>query len=185
MRRGYDASKAQRVGYGQVEPNHLSAQKTGQIYAQLPAIDKTKKPITQLENGQFLKYNLADGRACVDGDNDFLLVYNEEKVYETNKQNHKDFCLKVTDSADGLLYPRLFKVNVGDIFTTNMFGGASTGNEDTKTFPALAVADKVVVNENGFLEKAGAGPLTGMVFQVVKVYTMPDGQMGIKVQRVK
>ena len=24
-------------GYGQVEPNHLSAQVTGQIYAQLPA----------------------------------------------------------------------------------------------------------------------------------------------------
>ena len=24
-------------GYGQVEPNHLSAQRTGQIYAQLPA----------------------------------------------------------------------------------------------------------------------------------------------------
>ena len=25
------------VGYGQVEPNHLSAQRTAQIYAQLPA----------------------------------------------------------------------------------------------------------------------------------------------------
>ena len=25
-----------RVGYGQVEPNQLSAQKTGQIYARLP-----------------------------------------------------------------------------------------------------------------------------------------------------
>ena len=24
-------------GFGQVEPNHLSAQRTGQIYAQLPA----------------------------------------------------------------------------------------------------------------------------------------------------
>ena len=26
-----------KYGYGQVEPNHLSAQRTGQIYAQLPA----------------------------------------------------------------------------------------------------------------------------------------------------
>ena len=26
-----------RIGYGQVEPNHLSAQRTAQIYAQLPA----------------------------------------------------------------------------------------------------------------------------------------------------
>lgn len=36
-----------RIGFGQVEPNHLSAQRTGQIYAQLPAANT----ITQLENG--------------------------------------------------------------------------------------------------------------------------------------
>ena len=33
-------------GYGQVEPNHLSARRTGQIYAQLPAA----AAITKLEN---------------------------------------------------------------------------------------------------------------------------------------
>ena len=35
-------SKASFVeyGYGQVEPNHLSAQRTGQIYAQLPALNE-------------------------------------------------------------------------------------------------------------------------------------------------
>ena len=37
-------------GYGQVEPNHLSAQRTGQIYAQLPAA----QDIEVLENGQFV-----------------------------------------------------------------------------------------------------------------------------------
>ena len=42
-------SKATYVtrGYGQVEPNHLSAQRTGQIYAQLPAA----ADIDVLENG--------------------------------------------------------------------------------------------------------------------------------------
>ncbi len=30
-------AKITRIGYGQVEPNHLSAQRTAQIYAQLPA----------------------------------------------------------------------------------------------------------------------------------------------------
>lgn len=34
-------------GYGQVEPNHLSAQRTAQIYAQLPAAEA----INVLENG--------------------------------------------------------------------------------------------------------------------------------------
>ena len=42
-------------GYGQVEPNHLSAQRTGQIYAQLPA----NRNIQLLENGQFVKYDYA------------------------------------------------------------------------------------------------------------------------------
>ena len=58
-----------RKGYGQVEPNHLSAQYTGQIYAQLPAMGGTghKTPIAQLENGQFLKYDYANNCADVDG----------------------------------------------------------------------------------------------------------------------
>lgn len=48
-------------GYGQVEPNHLSAQKTAQIYAQLPAA----ADIELLENGQFATYDYAaeDGGA--------------------------------------------------------------------------------------------------------------------------
>ena len=40
-------------GYGQVEENHLSARRTGRIYAQLPAAAS----IELLENGQFVKYN--------------------------------------------------------------------------------------------------------------------------------
>ena len=44
-------------GYGQIEPNHLSAQRTAQIYAQLPAAAAIKT----LENGQFVKYNYAAG----------------------------------------------------------------------------------------------------------------------------
>ena len=42
-------------GYGQVEPNHLSAQRTSQVYAQLPAA----ADINVLEQGQFVKYDYA------------------------------------------------------------------------------------------------------------------------------
>ena len=53
--------------YGQVEPNHLSAQRTAQIYAQLPAADY----IEVLENGQFAKYdyvnNVVDFENVVQG----------------------------------------------------------------------------------------------------------------------
>lgn len=66
-------------GYGQVEPNHLSAQRTGQIYAQLPAA----KDIEILENGQFAKYNYKDGVVDFKADTlgEWMLVFNEIKLY--------------------------------------------------------------------------------------------------------
>lgn len=77
---------------------------------------------------------------------------------------------------DGIA-PRLVKTNVGDIYTTNM---VKTGveyevgdilspvkNADTKTLQ---------------LEKSSTGKVK---FVVAKVYTMPDGQPGLKLQRVQ
>ena len=74
-------------GYGQVEPNHLSAQRTGQIYAQLPA----DPSINMLEQGQFVKYDYAAngndvGLVNFTGEGEWMLVYNEIKLY----RNHPD-----------------------------------------------------------------------------------------------
>ena len=74
-------------GYGQVEPNHLSAQRTGQIYAQLPA----DPSIEMLEQGQFVKYDYAAngndvGLVNFTGEGEWMLVYNEIKLY----RNHPD-----------------------------------------------------------------------------------------------
>jgi hypothetical protein len=66
-------------GYGQVEPNHLSAQRTGQIYAQLPA----EASIKVLENGQFAKYDYASGNVNFSAEGqEFMLVLNEVKLYD-------------------------------------------------------------------------------------------------------
>lgn len=75
-------------GYGQVEPNHLSAQRTGQIYAQLPA----KGDIQMLENGQFVKYNYKDGVVDFSGAGEWMLVFNEVKVYREG-QSDQDFAM--------------------------------------------------------------------------------------------
>ena len=64
-------------GYGQVEPNHLSAQRTGQIYAQLPAA----ADIEILEQGQFAKYDYANGEVNFTGAGEWMLVFNEIKLY--------------------------------------------------------------------------------------------------------
>ena len=69
------------MGYAQVEPNHLSAQRTGQIYAQLPA----DKNINVLEQGQFVKYDYANGLVNFTGIGEWMLVYNEIKLYREHQ----------------------------------------------------------------------------------------------------
>ena len=233
-------------GYGQVEPNHLSAQRTGQIYGQLPA----NKNINLLENGQFVKYDYAAGDLGeVDfvGKGEWMLVYNEIKLYreeqgdcefamrkddyqacyyspydgqpQADKQarylNGKDAegntSITVTDSqgvqhtyqyddvtagpdirelfyeedpfhfpgkynarrmpAGTTMVPRVFKTNVGDIFTTNTIAEAT-----------LVVGDILSPRAaDGMLCKTGDG---SMSWQVVKVYEMPDHQKGVKLMRI-
>lgn len=229
-------------GYGQVEPNHLSAQYTGQIYAQLPAAAE----IDILENGQFVKYNYAaenGGQVDFEGKGEWMLVYNEIKLYREHqldcefamiKDNYNARVYSPMDGtigtnwdkqsryyngvdADGntsitvgdktykyedvtaapdmyelhynedpfhfeskyqakmmpegtKMVPRVFKTNVGDIFTTNMI------NAET-----LAVGDTLKVGATGILE---AGEDEKMTWQVVKVYTMPDRQKGVKIMRI-
>lgn len=203
---------ATRKGFGQVEPNHLSARYTGQIYAQLPAKDSDGNAIAQLENGQFLKYDYENARACNSEDSvgEWMLVFNEEKLYDERYPNHRYFAMKNTDFTDGLIYPRLLKTNVGDIFTTNTFrtsGGATVGNGDEViTLPAIKVGDFLVIDEDGWLVKwtAGSGetaPAAGTIaFKVVPHfsqsydstssawtpdYTLADQQWAAKVQRVQ
>lgn len=98
-------SKAKFVehGYGQVEPNHLSAQRTGQIYAQLPAA----ADIEILENGQFAKYNYKDGivdlKSATSGE--WMLVYNEIKLYREG-QSDCEFAM-IKDNYNARVYSPL------------------------------------------------------------------------------
>ena len=203
---------ATRKGYGQVERQHMAAPHNGQIYAQLPALDASGNPITQLENGQFLKYDYAHGKATTSGDIEWFLVYNEEKLYDERRQNHKDFAMKASDMSDGRIYPRLLRTFVGDIFTTNTFRTAATGSGDSAvpaatvsgpdqeiTIPDLQEADYVAIDSDGWLVKSATKPATGIVFQVVPhftqmnlkqgeqkpEYTLPDGQWAVKLQRIQ
>ena len=261
------------IGFGQVEPNHLSAQYTGQIYAQLPA----DKDIEMLEQGQFVKYDYANGLVNFTGAGEWMLVYNETKLYrdfqrdcefamikgnyqarvyspldgtytqemygptrflqgkrevynnatgqfdkldgelvydEVNKkwinadENHpapdyavastvydyyemddvnnpaiagtvesrlfmklRDYKEKMMPAGTAMI-PRVFKTNVGDIFTTNMINA---------TPEQLTLGATLKVGEKGILEP---GTDDKMTWQVVKVYTMPDHQRGVKLMRI-
>lgn len=268
------------VGYGQVEPNHLSAQYTGQIYAQLPA----DPSIDVLENGQFVKYDYAaneNGVGLVNftGKGEWMLVYNEIKLYREGqwdcefamlKDNYqarvyspldgtvmqelygptrflqgrreqydnatgefktlagelaydedakkwvqadgthpapdysvastvhdyyemddvnnpdldevsKRLFMKLRDYKEKMMpagtsmVPRVFKTNVGDIYTTNMINAKPEDLTVGKTLAPNAA-------NKGILEVTDS--TEGMLWQVVKVYTMPDHQRGVKLMRI-
>lgn len=205
-----------RNGYGQVEPNQLSAQKTGQIYASLPL----DTDVDVLQNGEFMYYDQAAGKVSADdstGVAEPMLVFNEIKLYEPFwRTSYKDFAMiRVGDNyvtsklatagygenttypgvpaspahpdypyrMDGFA-PRLFKTNVGDIMTTNMV----QTDEDAGSAVTYNVGDKLVpvknTTSNTLVLEADNTATTGMIWVVVKVYTMPDGQQGLKLQRV-
>lgn len=168
-------------GYGQLEPNHLSAQRNGQIYAQLPCA----AAIEVLENAQFAKYDYAAGEVNYTGEGEWMLVYNEVKLYDP-RHSYKDFALKKEDRVDGVMTPRLFKTMPGDIFTTNMVEVSLVGVAPSVgaylTPNAQGVLAEVVVEEP---EAPISATAVEMVWKVVKVYTMADGQAAVKVQRIK
>ena len=212
-----------RIGFGQVEPNQLSAQKTGQIYASLPLDEK----VTLLQNGEFMYYSYADNKVTAEPTvpgQEPMLVFNEIKIYE-DYLRLKDFAMirvgdnyvtnpaavgRVTQAnygwADGVdtygdgslnvpgtinpehseyqaakyrmdgFAPRLFKTNVGDVFTTNM----------VKTGVEYAVGNILTPKKNADTKTLQLEVGTGDIeFVVAKVYTMPDGQPGLKLQRIK
>lgn len=141
-----------------------------------------------------------------------MLVFNEVKLYD-ERTSYKDFAmirvgenyvtsgLATAGYGDGSntasinpnpehteygyrmsgFAPRLLKTNIGDIYTTNM----------VKTGVVYAVGDTLtpVVNSSSKtlqLEKSTASTADDtMLWMVVKVYTMPDGQPGLKLQRVQ
>ena len=172
-------AKIKRMGFGQVEPNHLSAQGNRQIYAQLPA----DPAIKVLENGQFAKYNYADNKVDFEGEGEWMLVFNEVKLYDDGRESYKDFDLQTKNYTEGVMTPRLFKTQIGDIYTTNCIEVANTaGTVEVETTADYSIGDELSPNAKGYLAKDGDGSI---VFQIVKIYTMPDGQPAVKLMRIR
>lgn len=218
-----------RIGFGQVEPNQLSAQKTGQIYASL----KLDDTVQVLQNGEFMYYDYAKNMVTAEPQNtaqEPMLVFNEIKIYE-DLLSYKDFAMirvgdnyvtnkaaigRITsENADGTVYgdgsltigenanpahteygyrmdgiaPRLFKTNVGDIMTTNMVKvGVAYNVGDLLTPKVVITTYKNAKGEDKTyktLVLEAADGTEKMLWQVAKVYTMPDGQPGLKVQRIQ
>ena len=164
-------AKLEKKGYGQVEPNHLAGQKSGAIYAMLPAASS----IDVVENGMFMKYDYAAGECNLNGNGEDMLVFSEVKLYDPT-HSYKDFALKKADSADGKIYPRLMLTFPGDHFTTNLVDMTSAKGSRKGKFLTVV---------NGILTEQSADPEEGMTWQVAMETTLADGQEAVKVIRVR
>lgn len=154
--------------YPYVEPNHLSAPRDGRVYAQLPAAED----IEVLANGTFVKYDYANGEVNFTGEGPWMMVFNEEKLYDERKQSHSDFAMKKEDALHGVMVPRVFGMVPGDIFTTNNLADGE-----------YSVGDKVTPGADGILAAGGTVAAGSLVCVVVKETTMPDAKTpGVKLQ---
>jgi len=78
------------------------------------------------------------------------------------------------------MVPRVLKTNVGDIYTTNTIDETTLAVGDILS---PRTTDGILVNEDG-THKTDIDDHETMKWQVVKVYTMPDHQKGVKIMRI-
>lgn len=100
-------------------------------------------------------------------------VYGDGAETEGASIDHSDY--QAGYRMDGIA-PRLVKTNVGDVYTTNM-----VDEEGTYTVGTVLTLKKT---DRNTLVLSPSGDITSVKFIVVKDYTMPDGQRGLKLQRI-
>ena len=164
-----------KKGYGQVEPNHLAGQKSGMIFAQLPVANS----IDTVQNGMFMKYDVAAGEINLNGNGEYMLVYSEVKLYDP-RETHKDFVLTKDQSVDGKIYPRLIGTFPGDIITTNLVDMTTAKGTRAKKFLQVDSTTGILKEVQDSAAKAELA-----LWQVIKETTMPDGQYALKIAKVR
>lgn len=100
-------------------------------------------------------------------------VYGDGAETEGASIDHSDY--QAGYRMDGIA-PRLVKTNVGDVYTTNM-----VDEEGTYTVGTVLTLKKT---DRNTLVLSSSGNIDSVKFIVVKDYTMPDGQRGLKLQRI-
>lgn len=180
--------------YATLELNHISFSDTARVFAQLPLDTSDFTDAAPAEMGMWLVYDMLGGSVRKpDAVTESVgIIYNNEKEYSAEHKGLNEYALK-----PGEVYPRMGLFMVGDTYTTNCFC-YDTGEfvNDAAVNTALAAIAAATPATHCYLVTAtnGAPRLTkdatvlaaaGTAAKVVKVYTMPNGELGLKVQFVK
>ena len=122
---------------------------------------------------------------AVDNSLPIAIVYSAEHMYDDRANGLKDFVLK----GENDFLPRLGYTTLADKFTTNCV--CYDDSEFTDDATLIEALDNIAetrlyggVSEKGAIKISKTEPAFGPKFLVVKKYTMPDGQLGIKFQQI-
>lgn len=179
--------------YATLELNQVAFPKTGMVVSQTPLGDAFTKD-APCENGMWV---VADKAAKVikapaaATDKPIGIVYTTEKEYDIFHYGLKKFGRKIAGD-----YPRVGIFGLGDTVTTNClqyddteFAAAGNKTSDEALYAALEAIDTtplyVVAVANSPVPKITASkPASGTYAKVVKYYTVPNGEKGVKYQIV-
>ena len=173
--------------YGCVEMNHATWARDGRVPSQLP-LSATEFASTRCENGFWLVYDevakvVRKPAAVTEA---VALVYSAEKDYGMPLQGGLGYFSQ--GAGD---YPRLGRPVLGDKYTTNTFlydttefatpSVLETALLDYATTPLYLIPD--TTTGAPLLTKTIGSAKTAA--RVIKVYTVPNGQPGIKVEFIQ
>lgn len=173
-------------GYGQLELNNVTFRRTGAIEAQC-ALDGTDFASTPAENGMLLAVDKVNRVVKMPSSSETLpiaLNYTSEHMYDATKPGLKNFKLE----KDTFL-PRMGYLTVGDTFTTNCVGYDSS--EFAAESNLITALDGIkttdlygAISTDGSIKLTATAPTVGPKLLVIAKTTMPDGQLGVKLQVV-
>ena len=167
-------------GYGQVELNRCAFPRDGRVEAQCKLVGG------KAENGMVLNINKQEG-TCAPLKKGLTpvfagLCYSAEHTQDATQTSLKDF---VNEEGS---YPRIGRIEVGDLFTTNTLAYYDDDfAQDSDLFAANVKDLKVGIVSMGVLTLYKGAPHdsdTNMIktnYKVVKWTTMPDGQRAAQI----
>ena len=186
--------------YATLELNQVAFPKTGMVVSQTPLGSEFTEN-APCENGMWVLADKARGyigSIAAVTDSPVGIVYTAEKEYDMYHYGLKTFGRKIAGD-----YPRVGILGLGDTVTTNCLqyddtefaAVTTTGNEKTSEevlFEALEKDLSVAANALYVVPVAGSAvpkitatkPQSGIYAKVVKFYTVPNGEKGVKYQIV-
>ena len=173
--------------YASLELNQCKFPKIGNVISQTPLGDEftTEAPC---ENGMWVSAVTADGtiKSVAAATDPIGIVYTAEKEYDNYNIGLKRFGRKVAGD-----YPRVGIFSLGDKVTTNCLQYDETEYTTVdKLYAALAACATtpvyvVPVAGSPVPKLTATKPSTGTVARVVKFYTVPNGERGVKYEIIR